>query len=130
MFDGPYNNAAARSLAHLGFGRYIVSATTPFLPEDLEELNHNAEALVRKRFPGYLDIYNQLGWTMFDRIDRVYVNEAARADLGWHPKYDFAYVLKSLKNGVYPKSSITEMVGSKGYHDQLFEHGPFPVESG
>ena len=96
--------AAAERAPELGFGRYIVSATTPFLPEDLEELNHNAEALVRKRFPAYLDIYNQLGWTMFDRIDRVYVNEAARADLGWRPKYDFAYVLASLKNGVYPKS--------------------------
>ena len=65
---------------------------------------------------------------MFDRIDRVYVNAAARADLGWQPKYDFAYVLECLKNGAYPKSLISEKVGSKGYHDQKFKDEPYPVQ--
>lgn len=119
--------AAAGRAGHLGFGRYIISATTPFQKEDLLELNCDAPEVVRKRAPGYLDIYNQLGWSMFDKIDRVYVNDAARADLNWQPKYDFAYVLACLKSGDYPVSPITRLVGSKGYHKQIFESGPYPV---
>ena len=119
--------AAAERAVDLGFGRYIISATTPLLPEDLVGLNTNAPLIVKKRAPGYEQIYNQLGWKMFDKIDRVYVNEAARRDLGWQPKYDFSYILKCLQNGSYPNSPISELVGSKGYHDKIFENEPYPV---
>jgi nucleoside-diphosphate-sugar epimerase len=119
--------AAANRAAELGFGRYIISATTPFLPEDLQALNADAPAVVRQRFPGYQNIYNQLGWRMFDKIDRVYVNDAAKADLGWRPKYDFAYILDCLQKGSYPRSPISKLVGSKGYHDQIFKDQPYPV---
>jgi nucleoside-diphosphate-sugar epimerase len=119
--------AAAERAPELGFGRYIISATTPFVPEDLLELNTDAAAVVRKRFPECVDIYARLGWTMFDKIDRVYVNEAARKDLGWQPKYDFAHILECLKTGAYPKSRISELVGAKGYHDKVFRDGPYPV---
>jgi len=113
--------------AALGFGKYIISATTPFLPEDLQDLNTDATAVVRKRVPAYADVYARLGWRMFDRIDRVYVNDAARRELRWRPKYDFAHILESLATGGYPRSPITELVGSKGYHDRVFEDGPYPV---
>ena len=119
--------AAARRAPELGFGRYIISATTPFLPEDLAHLNVDAPTVVSKRFPAYADVYSTLGWSMFDRIDRVYVNEAARMELGWQPKYDFQYVLECLKAGRNPRSRITEQVGAKGYHDRVFEDGPYPV---
>lgn len=118
---------AGKRAAELGFGRYIISATTPFLPEDLLQLNTNAPDVVRKRAPDYLEIYQERDWRMFDKIDRVYVNEAARKDLGWEPKYDFAHVLECLRAGEYPGSRISELVGSKGYHDQVFEGGPYPV---
>ena len=119
--------AAARRAPDLGFGKYIISATTPFLPEDQLKLNTNATAIVQKRFPAYPEIYNQLGWKMFDKIDRIYINEKARVELGWQPKYDFAHMLKHLKDGIYPKSRISELVGSKGYHSQIFKDGPYPV---
>jgi UDP-glucose 4-epimerase len=119
---------AGNRAAELGFGRYIISATTPFLPEDLLELNTNAPGIVRKRVPDYLDIYQERGWKMFDKIDRVYVNEAARKDLGWEPKYDFAHVLECLRAGGFPRSPISKLVGSKGYHKQEFEDGPYPVQ--
>jgi UDP-glucose 4-epimerase len=119
--------AAARRAGDLGFGRYIISATSPFLPQDLPALNTDAAEVVRKRVPAYLDIYKQLGWKMFDKIDRVYVNDAARRDLGWQPKYDFNHMLDGLRNGNYPMSSIAKIVGSKGYHDKKFEDGPYPV---
>lgn len=119
--------AAADRAGDLGFGRYIISATTPFLPEDLHELNTNAPAVVQKRAGAYVEVYSQLGWGMFEIIDRVYINEAARKDLHWQPKYDFFHVLECLKTGEYPKSWISEQVGSKGYHDEVFEDGPYPV---
>lgn len=121
------HTAAAERAAALGFGKYIISATTPFLPEDLQDLNTDAAAVVRRRVPAYADVYARLGWRMFDRIDRVYVNEAARRELGWRPKYDFAHILESLATGGYPRSPLTELVGSKGYHDELFTDGPYPV---
>lgn len=119
--------AAAQRAPELGFGRYIISATTPFGQEDLLELNSNAPAVVRRRFPEYVDVYAQLSWVMFDKIDRVYVNTEARKDLGWQPVYDFAHILKCLKTGDYPRSRISQLVGPKGYHDQVFENGPYPV---
>src|ERR1700730_966128 len=41
----------------IGFGRYIVSATTPFTRDDLQELRTNAAAVVRRRVPRYEDVY-------------------------------------------------------------------------
>ena len=119
--------AAAERAPAIGFGKYIISATTPFLPEDLPALNTDATAVVRQRAPAYEDVYARLGWRMFDRIDRVYVNDAARRDLGWRPGYDFASILSGLENGVLPRSRIAGLVGSKGYHDRVFEDGPYPV---
>src|SRR5437867_2098648 len=50
-------------------------------------------ALVKRCMTGpeaYADVYERLGWKMFAHIDRVYVNDRARAQLGWSPRYDFA----------------------------------------
>ena len=77
---------AGKRAPEMGFGIYIASATTPFLPEDLAELNRNAPDVVRTRQPDYVEIYNQRAWKMFDKIDRVYVNQAARVELDWKPK--------------------------------------------
>jgi UDP-glucose 4-epimerase len=118
--------AAGRAPA-LGFGRYIVSASTPFRPEDLAELNVDAPRVVARRVPGYRAVYHALGFRMFDRIERVYVNEAARRDLGWVPGFDFARVVRGLGEGSWPVSPISRLVGSKGYHDEVFEDGPYPV---
>ncbi|MNL83045.1 hypothetical protein D3C87_2105920 [compost metagenome] len=65
---------------------------------------------------------------MFPEIDRVYVNERARRELGWSPEYDFARVLQSLRDGTDFRSELAREVGSKGYHEEAFEEGPFPVE--
>src|ERR1700722_19374949 len=70
--------AAAERAPAIGFGKYIVSATTPFLPEALAELRADAPAVVRRRAPGYEAEYQRRNWTMFASIGRVYVNERAR----------------------------------------------------
>ena len=101
----------------IGFGRYIISATTPFLPGDLKDLRVNAPMVVKRLFPDYETEYAQRGWKMFPEIDRVYSNERARRDLGFRPKHDFRSVLERLKEGKDPRSPLTRAVGSKGYHN-------------
>ena len=48
----------------IGFGRYVLSATTPFLREDLALLRSDAAAALRRRVPGWEDAYARLGWRM------------------------------------------------------------------
>jgi nucleoside-diphosphate-sugar epimerase len=100
----------------IGFGRYIVSATTPFGPGDLAELAADAPAVVRRLFGDYEAVYAQRGWTMFPRIERVYVNARARRELGWSPRYDFRHALDRLAAGEDPRSDLAREIGAKGYH--------------
>jgi nucleoside-diphosphate-sugar epimerase len=100
----------------IGFGRYIVSATTPFTTADLAGLRADAPAVVRRLFPDQEAEYARRGWRMFGHIDRVYVNDRARADLAWSPQYDFRRVLDMLKAGEDPRSPLAREIGAKGYH--------------
>jgi UDP-glucose 4-epimerase len=113
----------------LGFGRYIVSATTPFTRDDLSELREAAPAVVARRVPAYVAEYARRGWTMSPGIDRVYVNARARADLGWRPRHDFEAVIGRLHAGGDLRSALAQAVGAKGYHAQVFADGPYPTES-
>ncbi|HEX3405987.1 MAG TPA: NAD(P)-dependent oxidoreductase [Caulobacteraceae bacterium] len=108
--------AALEYAPRVGYARYIVSATTPFSPEDLAELRADAPAVVRRLFPQSGPLYAALRWRMFPSLDRVYVNERARAELGWRPRYDFAHVLDCLAHGADFRSELARAVGSKGYH--------------
>jgi UDP-glucose 4-epimerase len=115
--------AAVRRAADIGFGRYVVSATTPFGPDDLDELRRDAPAVVARLFPDYLDVYRELDWRMLPAIDRVYVNARARADLGWAPRYDFRHALDLLRAGEEPRSPLATSIGAKGYHPETT--GPY-----
>ncbi len=111
----------------IGFGRYIISATTPFLPDDLPELRANAPRVVRRRIPDYEAEYARRGWRMFPTIDRVYVNERARKDLDWRPRYDFRYVLDCLRAEADFRSPLARVIGIKGYYAHKFAEGPYPA---
>lgn len=119
---------AIKKAREIGFGRYIISATAPFQHEDLVELQRDAAAVVARIFPDFVACYEQKGWRMFPVLDRVYVNEKARLELGWEPKYNFRHVLDSIKKGESFFSPLALQVGSKKYHDQEFEVGPYPAE--
>lgn len=119
---------AAERAASLGFAKYIISATTPFLSEDLAALRVDAPSVVRRRAPGYEDVFAQRGWKMLPSIDRVYVNERARVELGWRPKHDFATIIERLRAGGQLRSPLAQLIGAKGYHAEKFAEGPFPVE--
>jgi UDP-glucose 4-epimerase len=119
---------AADRLGAIGFGRYIVSATTPFEQSHLARLRTDAPGVVRELFPDCREVYARRGWRMLPGIDRVYVNRCAREALAWQPRFDFRHVLDRLKRGESPVSELAASVGSKGYHDERFADGPYPVE--
>ena len=118
---------AVQKAPTLGFGKYIISATTPFLPEDLAELRTDAVRVVARRVPAYEEPYARRGWVLFPRIDRVYVNERAQRELGWRPRYDFRHAIECLNAGEDLRSPLARVVGAKGYHDRAFADGPYPV---
>jgi nucleoside-diphosphate-sugar epimerase len=115
---------ALRKAADIGFARYIISATTPFTRDDLTELRTSAAAVVQRRVPAYVDEYARRQWTMVPTIDRVYVNERARAELGWRPKHAFASVIARLRGGGDFLSPLARAVGSKGYHPDRLSNDP------
>ena len=106
------------------FGRYIISATTPFSREDLSELRIDAPAVVRRLFPNYDAVYAERGWSMFPVIERVYVNDRARRDLGWEPSHDFRSALDRLASGADWRSELARSVGAKGYRASSAAYAP------
>jgi nucleoside-diphosphate-sugar epimerase len=119
--------AVARARA-IGFGQYIISATTPFSPDDLVDLRARAPWVAQRRVPDYAAEYERRGWKMLPCIDRVYVNERARNDLGWRPRYDFRTIIERLRAGEDLRSPLARLIGSKGYHAETFFEGPYPVD--
>lgn len=119
---------AAERASAIGFRKYIISATSPFRSEDLSKLRTDCPSVVRKYVPEYECEYARRGWKMFPGITRVYVNQRARTELGWKPLYDFAHVVKLLKAEQDFRSSLAQLIRSKGYHARTFSEGPYPVE--
>jgi UDP-glucose 4-epimerase len=110
---------ALQRAPRLGFGRYIVSATTPFERSDTAQLRSDAAAVIAQRAdPRAADVFAQRGWAMPTDIERVYVNERARTDLGWEPRHSFDTAIAALIAGRDPRSELALTVGAKGYHDR------------
>ena len=118
---------AVEKASSIGFDRLVISATTPFRPDHRAVLRRNAGDVVRGLFD-YEGVFARFGWRMYPSVDRVYVNARARKVLGWRPRHDFGSVLRRLAEGGRVLSDLAYEVGSKGYHDEVFEDGPFPVE--
>lgn len=124
---GSAHLAALEKAPRVGFGRYIISATTPFTRDDLQELRVDASAVVRRYVPEFEAEYARRGWKMAQSIDRVYVNERARTELGWKPRHDFRSAIHCLQAHKDFRSPLARAVGSKGYHDVKFTEGPYPT---
>ena len=101
----------------IGFGRYIISATSPFTRDDLAAIRHDLPSVVRRLFPDCEQLYARRGWRMFPSIERVYVNDLARRELGWSPRCDFRFALDRLADGADPRSPLALSIGAKGYHE-------------
>ncbi len=110
-----------------GFARYIVSAPTPFAPADAAALRRDPHGVVTRIYPDYERIYAAAGWSMHDEFDRVYVSRRAVDELGWRPRWNFAAILRQVEEGQPIGSDLARTIGRKGYHDVVFEDGPFPT---
>jgi UDP-glucose 4-epimerase len=80
----------------IGFDTFIISALTPFSPDDCEQLMEFAPLVVHRYFPRYREIYARRGWTMFDYIDRVYDSNKAMRRLGFVCQTDFGDILTQM----------------------------------
>lgn len=112
------HRCALEQASSLGFGRFIITATTPFEPGDVAELGRDAPAVLTRRVPGYATIYSRIGWNMLPALDRVYDNRRARELLGWKPEYDFQRALRAGAAGGDWRSPMARVIGWKGYHRQ------------
>jgi UDP-glucose 4-epimerase len=109
-------DAALERAPTIGFGRYIISATTPLTRDDRLRIRADLPAVVGRLYPGYEDVYGDRGWKMFPSIERVYDNQRARRELGWEPRYGFGQALDALAAGGDPRSELARSIGAKGYH--------------
>lgn len=119
---------AIEKAPELGFDRFIISAPSPFQRQDITELGVDAPAVLEHYVPEYKEVYRKYGWQMFTSIDRVYDSSRARDVLGWRPEYTFRRAIERLGKGSSYQSELARQIGAKGYHDMVFDDGPFPVE--
>ena len=119
---------AADRAGDIGFGKYIVSATSPFTQADRQALRRDPAAVVRRHVPAFEAEYARRGWTLPADIGRVYVNDKAREELGWRPMHDFTAVIERLAGGGEALDPLARVVGAKGYHGDAFADGLYPVD--
>ncbi|MGH0002025.1 NAD-dependent epimerase/dehydratase family protein [Pseudovibrio ascidiaceicola] len=81
------------------FDRFIISGQTPFLPEDASELKIDAPAVIARRSPAIVKLFQSQDWTLPRSIDRVYDPSYAKQALNWeskHDSFDFAAMHNAL----------------------------------
>jgi nucleoside-diphosphate-sugar epimerase len=95
--------ADAHALALLGLEpglqRFVISAATPFDPDDAPALMRDAPRVIARRAPAVAEAFARRGWPLPARIDRVYCSERAMRSLGWRPKFGIEEVLKQWDAG-------------------------------
>jgi len=91
--------AALDRAPELGFETFIISAPTPFRPEDAAELKRDAAAVIARLYPDAAALYAARGWTLPRSIGRVYDAGKAERLLGFRCRTDFGAVLEALRRG-------------------------------
>jgi UDP-glucose 4-epimerase len=116
---------AAQRAAEIGFARYLISATTPFLEDDLAELRTDAAAVFARRAPRAAAVWAERGWRFPSRLDRVYVNAKARDELEWRPEFDLDAVAAMVARGGSVRTPLSQVIGSKEYAGSSYHLGQF-----
>ena len=110
---------AMRRSSQIGWGKYIISAPSPFASdsETLKRLDLDAAVVVEKAVPSCGDVFRNKEWKFLGRIDRVYDSRKAVVELGWKPQHTFASAVEKLGRGEEWRSELTFRVGKRGYHE-------------
>lgn len=116
--------AAARA-TQFGFRRYVISATTPFRREDLLQLRTDAAEVFKRRAPVVAAVWAERGWRFPSRLDRVYVNDLARRELGWQPRFDLTAIAEMVARDGIIRTPLARAVGSKEYVGSTYHRGAF-----
>ena len=85
--------------AEIGFGLYVISASTPLRREDAPELKRDAAGVIARLYPDAPALYARRGWVLPRSIGRVYDASLAERELGFRAQTDFAAVLAALREG-------------------------------
>ncbi len=107
---------AMRRAGEIGWGRFVVSAPTPFGKGDLARLDGDAEGVFRGAVAGVGDVFERKGWGFLERVDRVYDSARAVEVLGWKPEYTFQRAVEKVGKGEEWRSELAVIVGKLGYH--------------
>ena len=91
----------------------------------MAQLRLDAASVFERRAPLAAAVWQERGWRFPDRLDRVYVNTAARHDLGWRPRFDLNAIAARLAGGDSVHTPLSLQVGSKEYADSSYHLGVF-----
>ena len=101
----------------IGFARYVISATTPFTPDDTADAGRGRRApssagcfpIRRPSTPGGAG-------PCCPGSTASTSTPGPGPSLGWTPRHDFRSVLDRLKADEDPRSALARAIGAKGYH--------------
>jgi nucleoside-diphosphate-sugar epimerase len=71
------------------FAVFNVCARTPFQRADVSLLARDAQSVIDRRCPGARRLFEERGWSLPTRIDRVYDGSKAERELGFRPRQNF-----------------------------------------
>lgn len=97
--DVAHAHALALSYSGAPFEVFIASGTPPFQKSDQEELWHDAPHVIRRRAPDLAIAFDNRGWLLPPRIDRVYDPKRAITRLSWKAEFGSAAVLAQYESG-------------------------------
>ena len=83
----------------LGFDTFILSAPTPFVRDDANDLKRNAKAVIERRFPDAARLFARRGWQLPESISRVYDSTRSQSVLGLRYGTRFSDILAALREG-------------------------------
>ncbi|MFJ6323805.1 MULTISPECIES: NAD-dependent epimerase/dehydratase family protein [unclassified Rhizobium] len=78
------------------FQRHVISAGTPFKPEDCKGLATDAASVIRLRAPALAAEFDRRHWPLPKTIDRIYTSASADRVLGWQSRFGYDEVLAQL----------------------------------
>jgi nucleoside-diphosphate-sugar epimerase len=71
-----------------------IAGPSPFAPEDMGALWDDPWPVIERRVPGVRASFEQRGWPLPRRIDRVYAIEKAKRVLGYRPRFGITELLR------------------------------------